>query len=216
MVGDVADWASETITDNLLNKVTHGSGTSFPTTWPIATRMFWRSDLERMYYNKGADNTPLAADWEGANCPTGTVMCYVGNAAAVPKGWLLCDGSTVSQTTYDVLYNRIAAKYGSDAGGNFTLPDMSTGNEMPRGATNDAGLGGTAGVASLTLTAAQSGTAAHLHSAVHEVAGGIGQFSGGTTHANHSATTSNSSAINAVSSHDNMPPYVDFHYIIAV
>lgn len=50
---------------------------------------------------------------------------FGGLSANVPTGWLLCDGSAVSQTTYANLYAVLGANaYGSDAGGNFYLPDL--------------------------------------------------------------------------------------------
>lgn len=54
--------------------------------------------------------------------PIGSVTAYAGSS--VPTGWLLCDGSTVSQTTYADLYALIGTTYGPASGGNFTLPDL--------------------------------------------------------------------------------------------
>lgn len=54
--------------------------------------------------------------------PIGSVTAYAGSSA--PTGWLLCDGSTVSQTTYADLYALIGTTYGPASGGNFTLPDL--------------------------------------------------------------------------------------------
>lgn len=55
--------------------------------------------------------------------PAGSLTSYVG--AAAPSGWLLCDGSQVSQSTYSALYAIIGAnKFGTDTGGNFFLPDL--------------------------------------------------------------------------------------------
>lgn len=54
----------------------------------------------------------------------GNIMLYGGTAA--PTGWLLCDGSTVSQTTYAALFAVIGTSYntGGEAGGTFRLPDL--------------------------------------------------------------------------------------------
>ena len=54
--------------------------------------------------------------------PVGAMMPYAGTAA--PTGWLLCYGQAVSQATYAALYAILGTTYGSDAGGNFTLPDL--------------------------------------------------------------------------------------------
>jgi len=53
---------------------------------------------------------------------TGQVMDWAGSSA--PTGWLLCDGSAVSQTTYAALYAVIGVTYGDPGGGNFNLPDF--------------------------------------------------------------------------------------------
>lgn len=58
-------------------------------------------------------------------CPVGLISPFGGTSAFVPGGWLLCDGSAVSQSTYADLYAVLGANaYGTDAGGNFFLPDL--------------------------------------------------------------------------------------------
>jgi microcystin-dependent protein len=52
---------------------------------------------------------------------TGTISAYGGNTA--PTGWLLCDGTAVSQTTYADLFAVIGCNFGC-SGGNFNLPDL--------------------------------------------------------------------------------------------
>jgi microcystin-dependent protein len=55
--------------------------------------------------------------------PSGIIVPYSGTSA--PAGWLLCDGSAVSRTTYAALYAVIgnAAGYGNNAT-TFNVPDM--------------------------------------------------------------------------------------------
>lgn len=212
-------WAGLQVSSGGLDGTTHGSGTSFPSTWDVL-RPFYRSDRKRFYYNRGTEGTPL---WEGIDVLVGAVTMYVGDEADVPAGWLLCDGSVVSQTTYAELYDRIGTKYGTDAGGNFTLPDMQTNNSFGRGATNDAGLGSNGGLGVVTLTAAESGLVGHSHvQKKHAIASdqnsGVSSAataSGGTT-GNSDLSTVAIAAAAASSSHENKPPFVDFHYIIAV
>ena len=56
-------------------------------------------------------------------CPTGSVQSFAGSNA--PYGWLLCDGQSVSRTTYITLFNVIGTIYGDgDGETTFTLPDM--------------------------------------------------------------------------------------------
>lgn len=49
--------------------------------------------------------------------PSGTVVTYAGSSA--PSGWLLCDGSAVSRSTYADLFSSIGTLYGS-GNGSFT------------------------------------------------------------------------------------------------
>ena len=57
--------------------------------------------------------------------PTGSILPYGGSSA--PTGFLLCDGSAVSRTTYADLYAVIGDTYGSgDGSTTFNLPNLST------------------------------------------------------------------------------------------
>ena len=55
--------------------------------------------------------------------PTGTIVPYAG--ATAPDGFLLCDGSAVSRTTYSALFSVIGTTYGEgDGNSTFNLPDL--------------------------------------------------------------------------------------------
>lgn len=55
--------------------------------------------------------------------PPGVMAMY--SAASAPSGWLLCDGSAVSRTTYSALFAIISTTYGSgDGSTTFNLPDL--------------------------------------------------------------------------------------------
>jgi len=60
--------------------------------------------------------------------PLGTIQMYplaTAPAATTNGGtWLLCDGASLSRTTYSALYALIGTTYGSVDGNTFTLPDM--------------------------------------------------------------------------------------------
>lgn len=54
--------------------------------------------------------------------PSGTVVDFGGSSA--PSGWLLCDGTAVSRTTYAALFGVIGTSYGAgDGSTTFNLPD---------------------------------------------------------------------------------------------
>jgi microcystin-dependent protein len=58
----------------------------------------------------------------GSFVPTGTIFPYAGTTP--PAGYLICDGSAVSKTTYAALYALITTTYGAGDTNNFVLPDL--------------------------------------------------------------------------------------------
>ena len=58
------------------------------------------------------------------SAPTGAVMAFAGSSA--PEGWLVCDGSAVSRTTYADMFAVIGTTYGSgDGSTTFNLPNRT-------------------------------------------------------------------------------------------
>ena len=56
--------------------------------------------------------------------PTGSIIAFAGNA--LPDGYLLCDGSKVSRTTYKKLFAAIGTTYGEgDGKTTFNLPNLT-------------------------------------------------------------------------------------------
>ena len=106
----------------------------------------------------------LATALQAFLTPTGTVSAFAG--ASAPTGYLLCDGSAVSQTTYAALFAVVGANaFGTDGGGNFSLPNLKGRTVIGVGVgTEITGVRGTLqGVKEVTLSAAESGTTAHGH-----------------------------------------------------
>lgn len=55
--------------------------------------------------------------------PTGIVQFFAGSSA--PSGWLVCDGSAVSRTDYEELFEVIGTMYGAgDGSTTFNLPNL--------------------------------------------------------------------------------------------
>lgn len=103
------------------------------------------------------------ADAETVN-PAGVISMFGGSSA--PTGWLLCDGTAVSRTTYAALFSAIGTTYGVGNGSTtFNLPNLT--GRVPVG--RDAGqaefdvLGETGGAKTHTLSATESGVPAHSH-----------------------------------------------------
>lgn len=56
-------------------------------------------------------------------CPPGVIFPYVSNTA--PAGWLSCDGTAVSRSTYSSLFSIIGTTYGAgDNSTTFNLPNF--------------------------------------------------------------------------------------------
>ena len=73
--------------------------------------------------------------------PSGAILGFA--MSAVPSGWLECDGSAVSRTTYAALFSAISTMYGvGDGSTTFNLPDYRgeflRGYDHGRGADPDA------------------------------------------------------------------------------
>ena len=110
--------------------------------------------------------------------PTGALMPYAG--ASAPTGYLLCDGSSVSSSTYLALHAVISNTYGGSAytgasGLNFNLPDLK--GRMPIGSM------GTGSGLTARVTGTKYGTETHTVSSSN-----IQQFSTGAMSANENHT----------------------------
>lgn len=101
--------------------------------------------------------------WTAVGGIIGEVKMYAG--AAAPSGWLPCDGSAVSRTTYAALFAVISTIYGvGDGSTTFNLPDLrgraAIGSGQGAGLTNRA-LGAKGGEEAHALTAAENGQHSH-------------------------------------------------------
>jgi len=73
--------------------------------------------------NNGAvDFNKLVAAVQQSLCPVGTILPFAGDNA--PAGWLLCNGASISRSTYATLYSVVANRFGSVDGNSFNVPDF--------------------------------------------------------------------------------------------
>lgn len=155
--------------------------------------------------------------------PAGVFIPYGGSSA--PTGWLLCDGSAVSRTTYAALFTAIGTAYGvGDNSTTFNLPNLK--GKIPVGynssETEFDTLGETGGEKTHALTEAE--LASHTHGQLSD--GGAtmyktsnngenlkGPASSGTT---ISTAPSVTGATGSGTAHNNLQPYVVANYIIKI
>jgi len=101
-------------------------------------------------------------NWRTGLDPIGSITLFGGSSA--PDGWLLCDGSEVSRTSYSELFSVIGTTYGvGDGSTTFNLPNLK--GNIPVGLNNaDSSfdtLGKTGGSKNYTLTT--NNLPAHTH-----------------------------------------------------
>lgn len=156
--------------------------------------------------------------------PSGSVVMFAGSG--VPSGWLVCDGSVVSQTTYANLYSAIGTTYntGGEGAGNFRLPNTSGIFVRGVGQQNISGTNFPPTAATLGqkqddatavngLTATDSG---HSHGiSGSNTTGGLGSELGVPTNPNIYSTSSGTANITVNSTDaETRPACIAFYYII--
>jgi microcystin-dependent protein len=112
---------------------------------------------------------------EGVN--TGIIIPW--SAASLPSGFLECDGSNVSRSTYSALFAVVGTVYGAgDGSTTFGLPDLQ--NRVCLGRSNNKALASTGGAETVSQTGNVSVTAELANAtlttaqlATHNHSGGI-------------------------------------------
>ena len=156
----------------------------------------------------------------GGSTPTGSVMMFGG--ATAPDGYLLCDGTAVSRTTYSDLYDAIGTTYGSgDGSTTFNLPNLK--GKVPVGYdSSDSSfdsLGETGGEKTHTLTVNEMPS--HTHPLKTSYTSGSNTDNDKVMSASGSSGWNNNahgeySIENAGGgqAHNNLQPYIVMNYII--
>ena len=182
-------------------------------------------------------------DFNGSNLTgiegtaTGTILPW--SAASLPSGFLECNGTAVSRSTYSALFAIVGTTYGAgDGSSTFNLPDLA--DNVPVGKSPGKALASTGGAntvavtatgnvggstANATLTTAQLASHSHPVPGVLQTTGGgfINMGSGGnartnpsanagsgTGHSHNMSATFSGSAVNAAI----VQPYLALIYII--
>mgnify|MGYP001260337934 FL=1 len=135
-----------------------------------------KSTIKATFPNINAAVTATPAALNAAtsfDMPSGSIIVFAGSSS--PTGFLFCDGSAVSRSTYADLFAIISTTYGvGDGSSTFNLPDIRgrvvAGKEASAslltsavGGLNGNTLGASGGAQGVTLTSGQSGLPAHNH-----------------------------------------------------
>lgn len=96
--------------------------------------------------NFSGGNVSVATSYAVNPVPSGTITMFGG--ANAPTGYLLCNGASVSRSTYADLFTIIGTTYGSVSGTHFNVPNLS--QKFPQGKDSSTTLGATGGNASVT------------------------------------------------------------------
>jgi microcystin-dependent protein len=174
--------------------------------------------------------------------PAGVIQMWP--TASAPTGFLICNGASLSTSTYASLFSAIGYTFGG-SGGTFLLPNYV--DRMPIGAGTISALAGTGGSKDATLVShSHTGTTSisdpghshvvtdpgHLHGIGYSTVGGGGGYGGfspltssfnsgtSTTGISINSNTTGISASTSISTvgssatNANLPPYLGINFII--
>ena len=177
-------------------------------------------------------------DFTGANLtgiegiPTATIVPW--SSSSVPSGFLECDGSAVSRSTYSALFAIVGTTYGSgDGASTFNVPDLQ--DNVAVGKSNNKALASSGGANTVQSTGNVGGSTANAtlstaqlasHSHTTGQAGG-GPGGGGTQMNIHRGSQAQTSSVGSGGGHSHnmsatftgdstsvLQPYLTIIYII--
>jgi len=217
---DVSSKAELHFIDEDENEVQLTSGGSInldSASWSSAPALPDGTTLAAATETSDGDRTVADKAYVDARLPSGSITMYGGNSA--PTGWLKCDGSAISRSTYSDLFSAIGTSFGvGDGSTTFNLPDLSgripvgVGTGTDDNAVDDTfTLGGEEGEYEHTLTEAEMPE--HNHTLRFNSGSGTGDTYPGGSLASYNKTlnTLNAGSGNA---HNNIQPVIGLNFII--
>lgn len=178
--------------------------------------VLWNDLMDALLTSLNQDGSPAAQF-----VPSGTVAAFAGSSA--PSGYLICDGSAVSRSTYAGLFSVVGTTYGTGNGTTtFNLPDLRA--KVPggykSGDSNFGTLGGSGGEATHVLSTAEMPSHAHDENSEAWVnTGGTNKISFGSSVFMNTVSQGGRGAVSTAAAggggaHNNLQPYQTLNYII--
>jgi microcystin-dependent protein len=185
-----------------------------PLTLPVASsdqannlgQMYFNSTTKKIRVYKNSGWSDVGSSASGSSGKSGMVTSWAGSHENAPSGWLLCDGSAVSRTTYADLFTVIGTNFGTGNGTTtFNLPNyhdywLVGAPSSLATAPNPSGLPASWSVASGTSfyeSFSHSTNGAHSSHSTSMTSGGGHSHTGAHTH----STTANTSGSGSDGSH---------------
>ena len=175
-------------------------------------------DLEHkeLYYYNGATFVSYGGGSGGGGdtLPVGSIIAY--SSDTIPNGWLLCDGSSFSTTSYPELFEAIGVTYGWDDERNPKLPDLrgrvAVGKKDATSAddTEFSSLGKTGGEKEHTLTVSEMPKHSHNFQFDQTAGSNVTAVKTGVNNSYGKATSETGGS----QPHNNLQPYLVTNFII--
>ena len=147
---------------------------------------------------------------------TGTIQMYAGLTA--PDGWMICDGSAVSRTTYKNLFDVIGISYGVGNGDGltFSLPNLK--GKVPVGHNSEDSdfntIGKSGGEKTHTLTTPEMPSHNHTFQAWNNTNTDTSDIFTNDWRLDPGSGTWGTSNTGGGQAHNNLQPYLVMSYVI--